>query len=247
MFQERIYRSKMGNNLKSFVVKYKETDLWIGIDEKNYSQKLYDTILDYVKLQRSHLDEYIKANPNFLTSLMPMEIVAANAPAIIKKMSEAAKLANVGPMAAVAGAFSEMTANYLLDKGIENVIVENGGDIYISMKQGLTLSVFAGTSPFSEKIGFIIDSELMPIAACTSAGKVGHSLNFGAADAVVVLAKSGSVADAYATFLSNLVKDASHIEKVIELAKQQPLIEGLIIIVNDKIGIWGNIKLCPIC
>lgn len=235
----------MGNNLKSFVVKYKETDLWIGIDQNSYSQKLHNGVLDFIKTQRNALDEYIKLNPDFLTSLAPMEITA-NSPDIIKQMGEAANLAQVGPMAAVAGTISEMTANYLRSLRVENLIIENGGDTYLDMKQDITLSIFAGASPFSEKIGFIIDNKSMPMSACTSSGKVGHSLNFGVADAVVVLAHSGAVADAYATGLSNLVKNVSDIEKVIEIAKKQPLVNGLIIIVNDKIGIWGDIKLCPI-
>ena len=45
-------------------------------------------------------------------------------------MIKASLAANVGPMASVAGAISEYVANDLL-KMSQNVIVENGGDIYL--------------------------------------------------------------------------------------------------------------------
>ena len=51
---------------------------------------------------------HIRAFPDFLTSLVPLDI-ETEAPEIIRRMVESSRRAGVGPMAAVAGAISEMT------------------------------------------------------------------------------------------------------------------------------------------
>ena len=78
---------------------------------------------------------------------------------------------------------------------------------------------------------------------CTSSGTIGHSLSFGKADAVTVVARDAALADAAATALGNLVQNPQDIGKALELAPTIPLIEGALIIVQDKIGIWGNLEL----
>ena len=55
-----------------------------------------------------------------------------------------------------------------------------------------------------------------------------------------------ALADAAATALGNLVHTPRDINKALELAPTIPLIEGALIIVQDKIGIWGNLELLPL-
>ena len=61
------------------------------------------------------------------------------------------------------------------------------------------------SQPLSYKVGVVVPAEAMPAAVCTSSGTVGHSLSFGEADSVTVLASSTALADAVATRLGNEV------------------------------------------
>ncbi len=78
----------------------------------------------------------------------------------------------------MAGAISEFVGMGLLQYSPE-VIVENGGDIFLKSSSQRVISIFAGTSPLSQKVGIKIPAEDTPIGVCTSSGKIGHSLSFG--------------------------------------------------------------------
>ena len=96
-------------------------------------------------------------------------------------------------MAAVAGGIAECVGQGLLDAGHKEIIVENGGDLFLSRSVALTVSIFAGQSPLSNRLGLNIVPEQMPLGICTSSGTVGHSLSFGLADSVTVVADSDVV------------------------------------------------------
>jgi ApbE superfamily uncharacterized protein (UPF0280 family) len=237
MYQERIYRSLFkGTNLVFFDVRIFETDLRIGANKH-----LYDEAYKYAKKYRAQVELYLKAYKEFLTSLRPVEI-KPGAPFIVEKMCKASEKAGVGPMAAVAGAISEMVGTELL-KYSEEVIVENGGDIFIKTNIPRKIGIYAGNSVFSEKIALEIFSEDTPLGICTSSGTVGHSLSFGKADAAVIVSKDTFLADAVATATGNMVKDAGDIEKAIEFALSIEGIEGVLIIIGSKIGAQGNIRI----
>ena len=92
--------------------------------------------------------------------------------------------AGVGPMAAVAGAISEFVERTV--KFFVEVIVENGGDIFIQVK-ATGLQAYMREFSLSQKIG--LTGRGYPMGICTSSGKIGHSLSFGKADAVVILSR----------------------------------------------------------
>ena len=102
-------------------------------------------------------------------------------------------------MAAVAGAIAEHVGGDLLSY-TEEVIIENGGDVFIKTHGPVTVGVFAGNSPLSLRIGLRLNSMEAPLSVCTSSGTVGHSLSFGKADAVSVIARSCALADAAAGY-----------------------------------------------
>lgn len=235
MYQERTYRNQVkGENLTYFNVKEQETDLQIG------AQRLLEPEAKAaIEHCRRQIESYIKSQPQFKTSLLPLS-VRQDAPAIVRKMAEAAKMANVGPMAAVAGAISEAVGKELLSFSRE-VIIENGGDLFIKSNTVRKISIFAGTSPFNQKIALEIKPHDTPLGICTSAGTVGPSLSFGKADAVVVVAKNTALADATATATGNMIKTAADIEKGLAFAQSILGIEGVVIIIGDKMGVWGNI------
>jgi uncharacterized protein len=159
-------------------------------------------------------------------------------------MAAASEIAGVGPMAAVAGLFAREVGEAILKNfSVEEMVIENGGDIFVLLKNELVLSVFAGDSPLSERIGLVIPSETGKIGICTSAGTVGPSLSFGKADAVVVICEDAVLADAFATAFGNKVKSPNDVEKVINLSEKYPEILSLLIICEDKIGIKGDFEM----
>jgi len=239
MYQPRVYRHWVkDNDLTPFNVVVKETDLYIRATA-NLKQEALKLATKY----RQMLERYIEQHPSFLTSLEPIA-AENNAPPIITGMVEAAERAGVGPMAAVAGAIAEFVGGELLPLSPE-VIVENGGDIYLKSLKKRLIGIYAGQSPLSGKVALEINAEETPMGICTSSGTVGHSVSFGKADAVIVLSPSATLADAAATAIGNLIVQAGDIPLGIEFAQSIDGVRGVIIIKDDKMGLWGELKVHP--
>ena len=238
MYEPRTYRHWIKDkDLLSFNVVVKETDLYIraSINLKRKAIKL-------VSKYRLILERYIERYPAFLTSLKPLP-VAEDAPHIVREMAESARKVGVGPMASVAGAIAEFVGSELAAFSPE-IIVENGGDIYLRSSTERTVGIYAGKSPLTGKIGLKINGQNTPLGICTSSGTVGHSLSYGKADAVIVLSKSATLADAAATAIANLISQPSDIQKGIEFAQGIDGLKGVVIIKDDNIGLWGEVKVC---
>ncbi len=236
------YRTLVSTPLKKFRVVYKETDLQILAEKELVSEAL-----SIIKEIRLPLETYIIKNPEFLKSLVPLAF-DPEAPEIVKIMLKAGEIAGVGPMASVAGAIAERVGKMLLEKGLTSqVAVENGGDIFLSLKKDVKVALFAGESPFSGKIALLIKKELMPCGVCTSSAKIGHSLSFGKADALTVVHKDTAIADALATSFGNVFKKAEDFKKILVRAEKIDELLGIVAILNDKIFIWGKyIRLDPL-
>ena len=237
MYQPRTYRHRVkDDSLVAFQVVVKETDLYIRA-LSNLHRKAYRLVVKY----RGMLEAYIEREPDFLTSLEPIS-VGRDAPRIVQEMAAAASRADVGPMAAVAGAIAEFVGKELLVFSPE-IIVENGGDIFLKSQRKRTIGVYAGSSPLTGEIGLEISGGDAPLGICTSSGTVGHSLSFGKADAVIVLAGSATLADAAATAIGNRVGQADDIPRGIEFAQGIEGLGGVVIIKDDKLGVWGEVKI----
>ena len=237
MREPRFYRHWVrDDDLVSFEVAVEQTDLYIR-SRRNLKDKALDSVLKH----RAPLESYIGSHPLFLTTLDPYQ-AEAEAPAIVKEMARVSQLTGVGPMAAVAGAIAEAIGRDLLAFSPE-VIVENGGDIFLKISKKRLVGVYAGQSSFTKRIGLEIMPRETPLGVCTSSGTVGHSLSLGSADAVIVLSPSTALADAAATALGNLVKAADDIPEAIEKAQSIEGLRGLVIIVGDKMGVWGKVKI----
>jgi ApbE superfamily uncharacterized protein (UPF0280 family) len=237
-YQPRIYRHWVeGKDLVAFSVTVKETDLYIRA-ATNLQRKARRLVLKY----RRQLEDYIQKVPDFLTSLKPLPAPAV-APHIVLDMLEAGRQANVGPMAAIAGALAELVGRELLEFSPE-IIVENGGDIFLKITRQRIVGIYAGDSPLTGKLGLEINPRDTPLGVCTSSGTVGHSLSFGKADAVVVIAGSAALADAAATAICNRVNKPDDINSAIELGRNIAGIKGIVIIIGESIGAWGAVKLC---
>ncbi|MBO8138677.1 MAG: UPF0280 family protein [Desulfotomaculum sp.] len=242
---KRTYRQQhRQEDLKHFQVAVKETDLDVAVLRNHHNESLAEQVKKWVLKYRQQLERYIERDPLFATSLKPHSLLPG-APPIAKEMAEAAKLAGVGPMASVAGAFSQYVGRELMAVSSE-VIIENGGDIFLCSKVKRRIGIFAAQSPFTNRIALEITPDQTPLGICTSSGTVGHSLSFGRADAVVVLSSSALLADAVATAAANLVRNSDDLLKAVEFAIDVPGIKGVLAIINDKMAVKGDIKLVPI-
>jgi len=240
MYEPRTYRCWIkDSDLVSFTVVVEQTDLYIRA-RRNLKDKAIRSVLKY----RDSLENYIRHDPLFLTTLEPYQ-AGGDAPLIIKEMAKASQIAKVGPMAAVAGAIAEAVGKDLLRFSPE-VIVENGGDIFLKTSKKRLLGIYAGQSPFTGKIALEVKSAETPLGVCTSSATVGHSLSLGNADAVIALSPSTPLADAVATAIGNMVRDAADIPRAIEKAQTIRRLHGIIIIKDDKIGVWGEVKIVPL-
>mgnify|MGYP003784709751 CR=1 FL=1 len=242
--EPRFYRKQMDNGrFRSFTVGYKDTDLWIGVDPKSYAPEMQATTLQEIKALRSQLEAFIAEHPLFATSFEPIS-VPQNSPAIVQQMAHAGQKAQTGPMAAVAGAFSEFVGRKLAQTfHLKEIVVENGGDLYLQLNQPITLSVYAGNSPLSGKVGIQIPAADTPMGVCTSAGTVGPSISFGKADAVMVVCRNTALADAYATAFGNQIQSETDIQPQLNRLEQLPEIESMLIVCNGQIGIKGKYPL----
>ena len=243
-YEKRTYRTQFNvERFHSFEVKHQETDLWIGVNPSSYKKEMIDIALSKIKELRTRMDEYIITEPFFKKSLKPF-IPSDSAPVEAKEMAAAAEKAGIGPMSAVAGLFAREVGDEVIKNfSVDELVIENGGDIYVLLKNEMVLSVFAGESPLSERIGLVIPAENNKLGICTSAGTVGPSISFGKADAVVVICEDVLLADAFATAFGNKVKSPNDVEKVINQSEKYPEILSLLIICEDKIGVWGDFEM----
>jgi ApbE superfamily uncharacterized protein (UPF0280 family) len=238
-FEERGYRKRVGGGLRSFRVTVGETDLFIRADKD-----LKGMVEGMVRKVRAELEGYIAMDPWFALSLSPYP-VSPFAPGIVRDMAEASALAGVGPMAAVAGAIAEHIGRGLMEV-CEDVIVENGGDLFIRCSVPIVVAILAGNSPISGRIGILVDPSDEPVGICTSSGTVGHSLSFGKADAATVVSNSAAIADAAATAVGNVVVDEGDIEAGLLLASSIKGVRGAVVVKGGRVGIWGELKLIPV-
>lgn len=226
----------------SFRSSWRETDLWVAMDREHYSREVERYTMDRILFYRKVLEGHINLHPEFRDSLSPV-VAPGGVHPIITAMSDAALAAGTGPMSAVAGAMAEYICRDLLTEfDAEEVIVENGGDIFMTLTAPVTVAVHAGDSPLSDKIALQIKPEETPLALCCSSGTVGHSLSFGMADACMIACPSGALADAFATAFGNEVKHRDQVQQVTEMALQKPGILSVVIIAGDKAGLGGTIK-----
>ncbi len=241
VYQNRdLYRNKVkAADLSFYRVQYKETDLMIG-SEKNLSGQIYEAVVN----TRRILDEQIENNPKFRDSLRPIRYNKKSRD-IVSMMCAAAEAADVGPMAAVAGAFC-FAAFEAARSDTDEFIAENGGDILIQSAFARTVALYAGDSPLSMKIGLLVEDAKAPVGICTSAGTFGHSKSFGKADMALCVSRDVLLADACATRLGNSIQTESDLKRAVENISAVKGITGAVAVLGDKIAAIGDIKLVPV-
>lgn len=242
---KRSYRSlHEAKDLCYFQISLKETDLAIGVDRASYTESLHSFCENEVRNLRGALETYIEIHPEFRTSFEPL-LLLPGAPPLAVIMAQAAFKAGVGPMAAVAGAFAQAVGLKLKTR-VRDVIVENGGDIYVDSSDDRLVSVFAGKSKFSYKIAIKVRADESPLGICTSSGTVGPSISLGKADAVVIKGHDAALADAAASGAANRIQTEDDLMRAVEYTQTINGITGILAIKNDRMAAWGDIEIVPV-
>ena len=237
---ERFYRRSMQPpDLTVFRVVVGETDLWAAA-----RADLSRLVAGRVRFHRRQLRAYMLRDPDFAAALVPREALPG-APPVVELMIAAAALAGVGPMAAVAGAIVQAVGEDLRTESPE-LILENGGDLFVRSSLPRTVAVLAGASPLSGRIGVALPPCPEGIGVCTSAGTVGHSLSFGRADAAMVIAADAAVADALATALGNRLRTPADLEEAVSWAARRPSVKGALAVMGRHLAAAGAMELIPL-
>ncbi len=221
--------------LNRFELSFKESRIVVLCDMDSRKEAKEELERTYILLE-----EYIRNNPFYQSTYEPLE-VGDKAPSIVKEMAESSRKAGVGPMASVAGAFSEHLRDFLLQSGATEAIVENGGDIALKVNNEVTIGLYAGSSIYSGKIALKIKPENTPLGVCTSSASIGHSISLGEADAVTVLSDSTPLADAAATSIANVVRGPDGVETALEKVKDIRGVMGAMVVLDTELGCWGSL------
>jgi ApbE superfamily uncharacterized protein (UPF0280 family) len=223
MNRKRVYRT--------FV--HKEARLHICCDA-------FDAVTREIVRQRVILEEYIRRHPHFQHSLEPVEVFA-DAPEVARRMARAADTVGVGPMAAVAGAMAQLAVEAALQVGAEEVIVDNGGDIYLRTIEPVIIGLYPGKSEQIGRLAFSLQASDTPLSICSSSGKMGHSLSLGFCDLATVVAKDAALADAAATLAGNLVKTVGDVEQALNHIVSIEGVSGVLIVKDGHAGLAGKL------
>jgi len=195
--------------------------------------------VDAIKAARMDIERMIRKDDFFLTTLEPY-VAAPNAPRVIARMCEASRLANVGPMATVAGAIAQEAMEAMASKGCVHGWVDNGGDIAMRVTEAVTVEIFSQPDAKSA-VGLEIEPTGKIMGVCTSSGRIGHSISFGDADAAVVLAKDAVLADALATAIGNRVKDAQTMKSCFDDFKSIDGFLSGIVLRDGEAAMYGKV------
>ena len=233
----RFYRDfRSSQRWESYRVRVESTDLYVR-SRGNHAFWVQKRVCEL----RRVLKEHIRRQPEFLDALTPISRKRGVHP-MLAAMYRASELAGTGPMAAVAGAVAQWVGHGLHRLSGE-VIVENGGDVYLCLEQAGKVTLYAGNSKFSGAVGLALDPTKTPAAVCTSSGTVGHSYSQGRAAAATIVSRDACLADAVATGAANLINSEQDLEAALEYALSIPGVLGAVLILGDRLAAKGDVEL----
>ncbi len=234
------YRSLVGgDDLIASRVRFRETDLLVR-GERDLEAPARKALARY----RREIEDYLFLHPVWGKSLVPVP-AEGEPPAIVAAMSRAAAACQVGPMAAVAGALAWFVGGDLSFISGE-LIVENGGDVYLNSRRDRTILIGTGRgSAWLKRIGLRIPAGPDPSGIAASSGNRGRSLSWGKAEAAVVVAADSIVADAAATALGNRVRAAERgsLESAVESIAALPGVFGCLVVCGNMLAVRGEVEL----
>jgi len=201
----------------------------------------FDAVAEEIVRQRGILENYLLSHPQFGSSLMPVE-AQAGAPVVAQRMAIAGSRVGVGPMAAVAGVMAQLAGEAGLADGAQEVIVENGGDIFMHLAGGAAvIGLHAGANSIGDRLAFSVGVTETPLAVCSSSGKMGHSYSMGVCDLATVVATDAALADAAATHAANKVQRVEDIDRTVNAVASIEGVGGVLIVKDDRVGLAGTL------
>ena len=200
-----------------------------------------EAVRQEIKKIRRDLETYIRLVPQFRTTLTPLKELPGEPPEAALRMHMAALATGVGPMAAVAGTVAQMAAEAAARAGCDDTIINNGGDLFLRIKDEAVVGIYGGGHALAGKAAFRILPETTPLAICSSSSKMGHSSSFGRCDLATVCAADGALADAAATLAGNLSRDAGSAEAAAAKIAAIPGITGILILTGDSVAMAGEL------
>jgi uncharacterized protein len=236
MYQERFYRD-WTKSAYQMEAAYKESDLLLSSDKELSRPRVLALVEKYYRL----IEDYAASNHLFATSLSPID-EDPQAPVIIQDMIKGGRIAGVGPFACVAGAVAAYVGGELLNDCGE-IIVENGGDIFLRIASPKKVGVYLGEGFSADTLVLNIKNRLEPFGIASSSAKLGPSLSFGRADLAMIIASDAIVADGFATTLGNKIKTSGDAALVMESFQDNPFIQGILVAVEGKVFMWGDIEI----
>ena len=222
------------------------SEIDVGETHIRLATDLDDVMLkEYILKIRRDLQAFILNNQDFRYSIEPIDFDVEEEPLIVKKMVESSLLADVGPMACVAGTISQLSLEYLMENSSRYSIVENGGDIAMVNNKKVLCGIYSNNDVLGNNIAFEIRPRKKALGICTSSGKIGHSISFGDSDSVTVISESSSLADGLATRIANSVHGEDSEQKVnnaIECGEEYgEFFDGVLIISGGHVGTIGKL------
>jgi hypothetical protein len=240
LYEPRTYRDPCNSaRFVTFRVRVDTSDLYVRA-----SRQLVRETETLIRRCRSWIEEAIERRREFLSSLEPLEEHEADHP-VTCHMVRAGRRAGAGPMAAVAGAVADFVGRGLLQHSRE-VIVENGGDIFLKVDEPILVGLHAGDSPFTGTVAIRVGPSPIPLGLCTSSGVIGHSKSLGKAHAATVISRDVPLADAVATAMGNRITRAADLKSSVEWAVSLSGVQAAVAIMGDTISVQGQVELVPV-
>jgi len=143
-------------------------------------------------------------------------------PDVVRRMIEATKKmeeTDLTPLAAVAGTTADVVADFMFSRGGTKIIVDNGGDIAIRLREGEVARVGIKTEIDVKQPTYLISIDsTMGIGGVATSGLGGRSFTKGIASAATALSQTAAFSDAAATVIGNFtnVEDPSIVRSLAE-------------------------------
>ena len=143
-------------------------------------------------------------------------------PDVVRRMIEATKKmgeTDLTPLAAVAGTASDVVADFMFSRGGTKIIVDNGGDIAIRLREGEVARVGIKTEIDAKQPTYLISIDsTMGIGGVATSGLGGRSFTKGIASAATALSQTSAFSDAAATVIGNFtnVEDPNIVRSLAE-------------------------------
>jgi ApbE superfamily uncharacterized protein (UPF0280 family) len=237
-YQGRFYLRDLKNDLEPTLVNIEDSKILI------LSKKRFSGAQGIVSQLREDIIRHIEKERIFENSLIALESTS-DEPYIIRIMKRYSQIMKVGPMACVAGAIAQILGERLFNG--EDMIVENGGDIFICKKGPIGIRVYTDDEIFKDRLLVNIDHCNDSVGIATSSATIGPSLSFGRTSATIVISNNCALSDAAATRIANEVRSSNDLERTLKKYKRiiydfNIPITGVLCIIDSNMAAFGKIK-----